>query len=88
MLVSLSCVAIVIGVLGTQCHKYFCSNFILFPVLFGITLFMVWLSVLVIGVIVFAVSDSGPVVIQGFCDGEPLYSELDPLIDQIYIVDT
>lgn len=48
---------------------------------------MVWLTILVIGVMVSAVASSGPSVIQGYCDGDPLRSTLDPLIDQIYVID-
>jgi len=75
-LLAFSFLAIITGIAGTTCGCKPCrGGNICWPIMFGISLFFVWLITLIIGSIITGVSMSGPEQIQKFCDeSQPWYN--------------
>lgn len=87
-LLGTSIAAILLGVLGTQCNRRPCKDYLVLLIFYGIALLVVWMTILVCGVLLTAFASSGPDVIAGYCNAKPQSSVMDFVVDQIEAVDT
>jgi hypothetical protein len=87
ILMAFSCSALIAGILGSGCLCKPCVNNLALPIVYGITLFLVWIVILIVGIIITAVSFTSPTELQNFCSGNTTNSRIAWASDQIDVID-
>jgi hypothetical protein len=56
ILITISTISFVLGVVGFCCNKYYCAKYTALPIIYGILLSFLWVTAIIYGVFVLAVS--------------------------------
>lgn len=74
---------LVLGLCGTSCHLPFLNDYIIIPMCWGCCICSCFIVTMAVGVNLASIGSSGPVIIEKYCEGEPLTSVIEPLIDSV-----